>query len=117
MKNTFAIFCNEQNDILDTVYQHILKNYMTDILVFTDHPGGAFNKIYSTLFSFYLHFYKESIVFLNIDDYMSNRAGLSSSNEVYLLCDVKDLIANGLDKQSLGNVKIIKIENNEVTGL
>jgi hypothetical protein len=116
MKNTFAIFCNEQSDELDIVYNYIIQKYMGDIFIVSDDTTTSFKKHYAILYSFYLCFYKGTIIFLNIEDYLSNKIN-TENNEVYLICDVKDIIEAGIDKGSLNNVKLLKIENDEVVGL
>jgi hypothetical protein len=116
MKNTFAIFCNEQTDTLDILYNHILQKYFSDIFLVTDNTSISFKKHYSILYSFYLRFYKGAVIFLNINDYLSNKLNVQD-NQIYVVCEVKDLIDVGLDKNSLSGVKLIKIQNDEVIGL
>jgi hypothetical protein len=116
MKNTFAIFCNEQSDELDIVYRNLLQKYMADVFIVADNTTTSFNKYYAILYSFYLCFYKGVVIFLNIEDYLSNKNTVEN-NEIYLVCDVKDLIDAGIDKSLLNNVKLLKIQNDEVVGL
>jgi hypothetical protein len=116
MKNTFAIFCNEQSDNLDILYNTILEKHMADIFIVTDDTTTSFKKHYAILYSFYLCFYKGIVVFLDIEDYLSNRLNIQD-NQIYLVCSVENLLAKGIDRRSLNNVKLLKIENNEVVGL
>lgn len=113
MNNRFTIFTNDCSDKIDIIYDYLLQNNYYDICIVTENSALNIDKKYAILYSFYLKFYKGSIIFLDIKDYIDNQYLVDHLNK-YVVCTPQEIIDSKLDKYSLKNVKIININNNMV---
>lgn len=112
MNNSCAIFTNSNTDVLSSLYKYFKSNY-SDIFFITENSELALDNHYALMYSFYLKFHADTIVFTNIEDYIYNKDNLSSKN-IYVLTTLDEIITQNLDKSYLKNIKIISIENGDV---
>lgn len=87
-------------------------NSFTGIHIFTDedivtHMDMAY------LSCFYMSFYTESILFLNLENFLSNQHTIIS-NSVYLLTSKEELDSNYVTKKSFKDIRLLTIKNGEI---
>lgn len=68
------------------------------------------------LSSFYMSYYKEYILFTNLEDFLSNQYQIIST-KIYIATSKKQLEENYIQKKSIDNAKFLIIENGDVNEL
>ena len=107
-----GIYTNETEDI-DAVFTFAQKQNK-DVAIFTDNPDLKTNKKYAILASFYLTFCKDTVIFMNIEDYLEKNKLLHTVTNVYIRASIKDLLDQHITSSQIKNVKFISIESDEV---
>ena len=63
------------------------------------------------LSSFYMRFYRDSLLFTNLEDFLSNQYDVIS-NDIYVMVLKKELESNYINKNSIKNVKFLTFDDN-----
>lgn len=111
-KDIIAIYTNETQDV-QAVYLFAQKENK-DIAIFTDNPDLKTNKEHAVLSSFYLRSYKDTIIFMNIEDYLEKHKAIKTCTSIYVKASIRDLLDRHITKSQIKNVKFISIESNKV---
>lgn len=88
------------------------KNLVVCPHIFTDDYISNYFDL-AQLSSFYMSFYKNSILFTNLNDFLINRYDIVSNN-VYVITTVEELKENYLTAQNLQNVKLLYLKNGTI---
>lgn len=96
---------------LVTKYFKNLNNF-TSIHIFTDEDITTYMDM-AYLSCFYMSFYTESILFLNLENFLSNQHSIIS-NSVYLLTSKEELDSSYITKKSIKDVQLLTIRNGDI---
>jgi len=111
-KEIIAIYINKTEDI-GAMYT-FAQEQNKDVAIFTDNPDLKTNKNYAILASFYLRFCRDTVIFMNIEDYLEKNKLLHTGTSIYIKASIKDLLDHNITRSQIKNVKFISIESNEV---
>jgi hypothetical protein len=63
--------------------------------------------------SFYLPFYKNCIIFTDIEDYLEYQQDIISSS-IYVIGSIEDIKTYHIDKKTINSIKLLTIENEKL---
>ena len=101
-------------NLIKAIQQYIFDNYsFYDIFLFVDdiinEPTDC-----AALSSFYMRFYKGSLVFTNLEDYLSNQDKILSTN-IFIISSAEQLIEYNESKLKLQkNTKLLQYKDNRI---
>lgn len=115
--NNFAIYIN-QNDSIEYINQ--IKTFIltqspySDIVIFCD-DNVLIGESYGILSSFYIKFFKGSIIFTDIEDCISYR-DIAKLSQLYAIAKSAQDIVNKdiLTKNSISNIILLTITDGEI---
>lgn len=102
---------NKETIDLATKYFKKLNNF-TNVHIFTDEDIAVYMDM-AYLPCFYMSFYSESILFLNLENFLANRYSLISEN-IYVLISKEQLDSYHMTKNDLQNVHLLTIQNGDI---
>lgn len=108
-----AILVNDEKINIDYILNKIIQNIqIDDIVIFSDSNNISNIKDMAVLSSFYLKFFDGSIVFTNINEYLTYKDEIVA-DETFLVSDLQTLLENNIDKSVLvkSNTTLIPKEN------
>lgn len=108
-----AILVNNDKINIDYILDKITQDIkIDDVVIFSDLNNVSNIKHRAVLSSFYLKFFDGSVVFTNVDEYLTYKDQIIA-NEIFLVSDLQSLLSNNIDKSALvkRNTKLIPKEN------
>lgn len=104
--NSIGIWISTKEDIEKIpIIINYFKDSVRDIFLISDE--SIYTPDYAVISSFYINFYNGCVVFLSLDDLLSNKSNLRSE-KIYLLSSSQDIINSSLDKTYFNNITIIE---------
>lgn len=115
--NIFAIYINKNDSIehIEKIKSFILMQFpYSDIVIFCD-DNISIDRSFSILSSFYIKFFKGSIIFTDINDYISYQE-IAKLSQIYVLINsTNDIIdKNMFTKNSISNTILLTITDGEI---
>lgn len=115
METNIAIYyngssCNIINKIKDFFAE---ENKIVSVHIFTDSEGVCADYNTACLPSFYMPFYKDSLVFTTIEDFIENQKDIISS-KIYVITSIEEIKKYHINKKTIDSIKFLKIENETI---
>jgi hypothetical protein len=117
MKNSLGIYI-EDCDYIDWSQIELIKDFfleqkdVSDCVIFTNKKSNIHSE-YCILDAFYSRFYSGVLLFLKVEDFILNQNHMLSQN-IYIMCDIADLIQNNINRSNINNVKLIQTKDNQI---
>lgn len=103
----------DQLDLIDTIKLFLEKTYdIVHIHMFGDGALTSYTNL-AYLSTFYMYFFKQALLFMNIEDFLIHKDSLVSS-DIYIITTIEDIKINHIPKQDLKNIKLLTINNGEI---
>lgn len=100
-------------DTIDIAIKHFKKlNAFVGFHIFTDEDITTHMDM-AYLSCFYMNFYTESILFLNLENFLANQDNIISEN-IYLLTSKEELDSHHITKNDLKKIHILTIQNGDI---
>lgn len=100
-------------DTIDLVTKYFKNlNNFTGIHIFTDEDIMTYMDM-AYLSCFYMSFYTESILFLSLENFLSNQHSIMS-NSIYLLTSKEELDSSYVIKKDLKDIRLLTIQNGDI---
>lgn len=112
----FAI-CIDNNDSIEDIER--IKNFIivqypySDIFVCTD-DSVTISSNFSIMSSFYLKFFRGSIIFTNIENYIEYSNIAKLAKQYLIVKSVEEMVDKGITKQNINNTMFLTITDGEI---
>jgi hypothetical protein len=100
-------------DTLDLAIRYFKKlNNFTNLHIFTDEDITTHMDM-AYLSCFYMNFYTEGILFLNLENFLANQQNIISDS-IYLLTSKEELNSHYITKNDLKNIHLLTLQNGDI---